>query len=114
MDGIPLQNFISASKAEWRKLKIQGLREFVKRLNSEKVRSKLIELFLEKYAELEFELNTKTENNETIFHLACHGGQSRVVDLLMKKSADFKIDINDRGVSGNTAFHIVQWWWNVF
>ena len=55
--NIPLERFISSQKPKWSKLRLQDLREFVRRLNSEKDESKLIELFLEKYAELKVELN---------------------------------------------------------
>ena len=45
--NIPLEKFISSQKPKWSKLRLQDLREFVKRLNSKKDESKLIELFLD-------------------------------------------------------------------
>ena len=52
----PLKIFISGSNPKWSKLPIQELREFVKRLDSEKDESKFTEMFLEKYAELKGKL----------------------------------------------------------
>ena len=45
--NIQLGKFISSQKPKWSKLRLQDLREFVKRLNSKKDESKLIELFLD-------------------------------------------------------------------
>ena len=103
----PLKRFISSQKPKWSKFRLQDLREFVKSLNSEKDKSKLIELFLEKYAELKVELNgTYGFNKETIFHRAPSSGQSNLVNLLMKKSTDFKIDLNAKDRYGYTGFQI--------
>ena len=53
----PLKYFISGGqKPKWSNLRIQSLRKFVNRLNSEKAESKKTEKFLEKYAELKVEL----------------------------------------------------------
>ena len=53
----PLKYLISSGqKPKWSNLRIQSLRKFVNRLNSEKDESKKIEMFLEKYAELKVEL----------------------------------------------------------
>ena len=62
-------------------------------------------MFLEKYAELKVELNSKTKNGKTIFHCACNWGQSNLANALMIKSTDLKIDLNARDSYGYTAFH---------
>ena len=104
-----LKSFISGPKPKWSKLRIQELREFVRRLElliSEKDESKVIEKFLEKYAELKVELNSRIECEDTIFHLVCGLGQTKLAGILMKKSAILKIDLNSKDIYGWTAFHM--------
>ena len=105
----PLEYFISGQKPKWSKLKIQDLRAFVEQLNSEKDKSKLIEMFLEKYAELKVELNNRTGLlGMNIFHLASMYRQSKLVNILLKKSANFKIDLNAKDNRGFTALHLYE------
>ena len=54
-----LKRYINGLKPKWSKLRIQDLKEFVKRLNSIKDGSKTSQMFLEKYAELKVEPNAK-------------------------------------------------------
>ena len=103
-EDIPLKDFMSGPKPKWSKLRILDLREFVNRLNNVKNESKLIEMFLEKYAELKVELNAKSKEM-TIFHWACYIGQSKLVNILLQKSTNLKIDLNAKDKYGGTAFH---------
>ena len=104
-ENLPLMNYISGPKPKWSKLRIQDLREFVKRLNSEQSVTKLIAIFLEKYVELKVELNGADWCGKTIFHLACRCGKSELANILMKEYSNLKIDLNAKDLSGRTAFH---------
>ena len=104
--SFPLKNFISGPKPNWSKLSIQSLREFANSLVSDKDKSKKIEMFLDKYAELKVELNaTVGKGKDTIFILACYFGLSKIANILITKSANLKIDLNARNRYGQTAFH---------
>ena len=108
--NVPLKNFISGAKPKWSKLRIQDLREFVNRLNNEENESKLIEMFLEKYAELKVELNAKSGKigkEYTIFQWACSLDKPNLVKILLQKSVNLKIDLNAKDERGYTAFHKV-------
>ena len=103
-----LKRYINGLKPKWSKLRIQDLKEFVKRLNSIKDGSKTSQMFLEKYAELKVELNAKNEDEfqDTIFHFACCYGHSKMVNLLLTESANLNINLNARNEYGHTAFHL--------
>ena len=100
---IPLTSFINGPKPKWSKFKINDLKEFVNRLDSDsEINGLTLETFLEKYAELKVELNAKNEDEfqDTIFHFACCYGHSKMVNLLLTESANLSINLNARNEYG--------------
>ena len=60
---------------------------------------------MQKSAQLNIELNSKTKSGWTPFHCAANNGKSRIVKLLLQKSNELNIDINARDRLGWTTFH---------
>ena len=66
--------------------------------------SKIIELFLQNCANVDFGLKAKFGNGCTVFHWACSNGHLRIVEILIQKFSEF-INLYSKDGDGKTGFH---------
>ena len=64
----------------------------------------MIRIFIEYASTLSIDLNQKTQNGQTAFHMACGRGQLEVVQIFMENSTPLSIDLSAEDNDGFTPF----------
>merc|ERR1712062_54798 len=54
---------------------------------------------------LGIDLNAKTNNGNTAWHLACYNGKTETAKLIIQNSKEFGIDLNAENSDGTIALH---------